>query len=789
MAPSSHRTEVRVQGRRLGLTNLDKVLYPLSGTTKGEVIDYLARIAPRLLPQLKNRPVTRKRWVDGVGTPEQPGSSFFNKDLGAQAPDWIIRRTLEHREHSNDYPLVDGEAALVWFAQLATLEFHVPPWRFDAHGVPQRPDRLVLDLDPGPGAGLVECVEVARLLRPLLSDMGMAPVPVTSGSKGLHLYAPLDGTHEAADVTAVARELARHLQSEHPDLVVSQMKKTLREGKVLIDWSQNNAAKTTIAPYSPRGRFEPTVAAPRTWDELGDPHFGQLTMEQVLDRLDEPDPFNMFGTDGRDGDRLAVYRSKRDARRTPEPVPEASPVDGAGRSFVIQEHHARRLHYDVRLEHEGVLVSWAVPKGPPTDPHTPRLAVQTEDHPLEYGAFEGTIPQGEYGAGSVRIWDTGEYEEIAWVEGEKIVVRLHGRPDGPLGGTPRQFAFIRTGERWLMRATTDDPGPEFRPMLATRGTTADLRGGTEWSFEMKWDGVRAFAMIGRDGVRLTSRNGHEMTSTFPELAHDLEGSGVVPGTVLDGEIVALDRRGRPSFAKLQRRLGVSGEEARRAADRQPVHLMVFDVVSSGGADLTGLSYRDRRARLGELVDETSSERIHVPPTHHGDLTEALEVSARLGLEGVVAKRCDGPYRSGRRSETWIKITHERTQEVVVGGWRPGRGSRSSTLGSLLVGVPGHDGTLDYLGRVGSGFGDDDLVSARRRLDRLARRTSPFSDVPVDAASDARWVTPRLVGEVTYREVTAQGRLRHPVWRGWRFDKDPADVVWEEASAGPAEQDA
>ena len=248
------------------LTNLDKVLYPETGTTKGEVIDYYSRIAPLLIPHVIGRPVTRLRWPEGVAE-----SSFFAKDLERGAPDWVQRMPIPHSTGAKDYPLIGDVATLVYLAQVASLELHVPQWRFDADGGRGNPDRIVLDLDPGPGVGLAECAEVARWARDILHGMGLELLPVTSGSKGIHLYAALPGTQTSEQVTLVARELARAIEADHPDLVVAQMAKVERPGRVFIDWSQNNGAKTTIAPYSLRGRARPTVAAPRTWDELDDP--------------------------------------------------------------------------------------------------------------------------------------------------------------------------------------------------------------------------------------------------------------------------------------------------------------------------------------------------------------------------------------------------------------------------------------------------------------------------------------------------------------------------------------
>ncbi|MBV1781354.1 ATP-dependent DNA ligase [Paeniglutamicibacter sp. ABSL32-1] len=810
MARAKEQT-VSVAGRRLRVSNLDKVLYPETGTTKGEVMHYLAEVAGVLLPQASWRPATRKRWVDGVGTAQNPGKVFFRKDLEDSAPDWIPRANITHKDHVNTYPLANEPAVLAWFAQLAALEIHVPQWRFDEHLKPMNPDRMVLDLDPGPGAGLEQCAEVAFLCRELLEGMDLDSYPVTSGSKGIHLYAALDGRHTSDEVSQVAKALAAQLQGEHPGLVVSDMKKSLREGKVLLDWSQNSAAKTTICPYSLRGREHPTVAAPRTWEEIGAPGLKQLDFHDVLERVHElMDPIAPLGRSlGGDRDRLAEYRSKRDAAKTPEPVPAEAPHaagPGSLSRFVIQEHHARALHWDLRIEHSGVLVSWAVPKGPPLEPAVNRLAVMTEDHPLDYATFEGRIPRGQYGAGTMKIWDTGDCEIEKWREGSEVIAVLHGRPDGGLGGVPRRFALVNTPgmgdeKNWLLQLMKDQPGQrkqagkeargtatppapapaapdaEPAPMLAQAGTREDIDPDEAWAYEMKWDGYRALATVDGAAASLRSRNGHSFEGRFPELQ---EVAKLAPdGAVLDGEIVALDSSGRPDFGMLQNRN--SGNGSGKGGKPAPVHLMLFDALrlpndkTGEPEDLTALPYATRRERLGAQV--RTGKHVHIPEAHDGSLDQALDTSTELGLEGIVAKRLDGRYRPGKRTGDWVKIKHDRHQEVVVIGWRHGKGNRADTIGSLLLAVPA-DGELHYAGRVGTGFTDRQLREVRARLERLRRKTPPARDVPAADSHDAVWVSPRLVGEVGYGELTGGKRLRHPVWRGWREDKEPAQVRWE-----------
>lgn len=831
--------QVSIDGHRLKLTSLDKVYYPETGTTKGEVLDYYARIAPYLIRHARDRIATRKRWVDGVGTPEKPGNVFFEKDLPEGAPSWIPSRAINHSTGTKHYPLIQDQATLMYLAQMASLELHIPQWRVlpgssDPGTITSEtryPDRMVFDLDPGEGRELADCVEVAHLVRELLNGMGLEVFPLTSGSKGVHLYAPLDGSSTSQQVSDVAHELARSLESDHPKLIVSAMKKTLRKNKVFIDWSQNSASKTTVAPYSMRGRFAPTVAAPRTWEELDDPaSVEHLRFEEVLERIDdlgdllEPlaeragadDAGDIEDAEPKDApqDRLTTYRSMRDPDKTPEPVPDRHGTSSDELIFVIQEHHARRLHWDLRLEHEGVLVSWALPKGPPTDPKRNHLAIQTEDHPIEYATFEGTIPKGEYGGGEMTIWDWGTYEVEKWRDGKEVTAILHGQPDGGLGGT-KEFALFNTGEHgpnddparnWMIhlkesaaKQTTSkakedskkqqqspakkmpdqaDPA-DYPPMLATLGKIDSVRhDADDWAFEMKWDGVRAIATVQAatdddpGAVTLTSRNGLDMTDTYPELVELAR--CVKHNCVLDGEIVAFGDGGNPEFGRLQRRIKLTkSKDIEQERDKTPVYLMVFDVLRTNGESLLRTPYAQRRQRLFEVVSE--GDNIYVPEAFDGSLDDAMDSSRKLKLEGVLAKKKDSVYLPGKRTKTWLKLKHSMSREVLIVGWRDGKGGRQNTFGSLLLGAHDDDGELTYMGRVGTGFDMHQLRSIRNQLDNITRKTPPV-EVPADQRRDAHWVTPKLVADVEYGGITRDGRLRHPVWRGLRDDIDPEDVT-------------
>ncbi len=442
-------------------------------------------------------------------------------------------------------------------------------------------------------------------------------------------------------------------------------------------------------------------------------------------------------------------------------------------SFVIQEHHARSLHWDLRLERDGVYVSWAVPKGLPADKATNHLAVHVEDHPLEYGSFHGTIPKGEYGAGEVTIWDKGTYEATKWTDRE-VKFHLHGeRVDA-------RFVLFKTrGDDWMIHR--EDPAPEgweplpdlVLPMLAVAGGLPPERG-TDWRYEFKWDGVRTIAYVEGGRARLVSRGEHDRTAAYPEIRRLGEALGSRQA-VLDGEIIALDAQGRPSFEALQPRMLVDdAARARRLAATVPVTYMVFDLLHLDGRSTLTLPYVERRRRLDELG--LADDHWTVPASHEGPGADVLAAARAAGLEGVVAKRADSPYRAGQRSSDWVKVKLQRTQSVVIGGFTAPKGSRTG-FGALLVGIPGEDG-LGYAGKVGTGFSEQAITDLLARLRPLRRPRQPFDPpVPPADAADATWVQPDLVGEVRFTDWTRAGRLRQPAWLGLR-DMAPSDVVRE-----------
>ncbi len=474
---------------------------------------------------------------------------------------------------------------------------------------------------------------------------------------------------------------------------------------------------------------------------------------------------------------LEQYKEKRDFKKTPEP--EGATGKAAARKtklprFVVQEHHATSLHWDFRLERDGVLVSWAVPKGIPPDPKRNHLAVHVEDHPLSYFDFAGEIPEGNYGAGQVSVWDTGTYEVIKWTEREVMVV-LHGkRVEG------RYVLFHTGGKNWMIHRMDPPQDPGWEPMperiepMAAKLALGIPRDQERYGFEFKWDGVRGVAFCSGGRLRLQSRTLEDITARYPELREMAAAIGSRE-LVLDGEVIAVDKSGRPSFELLQGRIGLVNEaDIRRKMREIPVGYVIFDLLYSDGHSTLSLPYRERRRLLEALALKGRSWQT--PPSTFGDGEATLVASKKLGFEGLMAKRLDSTYQPGKRSEAWLKIKNHQGQELVIGGWLPGSGAREGRIGSLLVGY--HDGPrLVYAGKVGTGFSEKTLERLQSLLEPLRRAQSPF-EAGRAPPKGAVFVEPKLVGEFEFSEWTRSGQLRQPSFKGLREDKDPRAVVRE-----------
>lgn len=518
-------------------------------------------------------------------------------------------------------------------------------------------------------------------------------------------------------------------------------------------------------------------------------------------------------------DQLQTYREKRDFSRTPEPDGSASASKGSGNSFVIQKHDATRLHYDFRLELDGVLKSWAVTKGPSLNPSDKRLAVRTEDHPLDYGSFEGVIPDG-YGKGTVMLWDQGTWEpQDDPHEGLKkgsLKFTLNGQR--LTGG----FALVRMKskkksdrENWLLIKERDDhidedndprdiwtdsvtSGRDFKEIeIAAASGDAGIHGedadqelpdfvkpqlaslrdspptGDDWVHEMKFDGYRIQALVSGPRVKLISRNGKDYTDKYPGIVRALSGLNL-PKAILDGELVALDDEGHSNFSLLQ-------AATKKGADADLAYF-AFDLLHKNGKDLRKKPLLERKSMLKNLLDE-DSHKLRYSDHIDGDGERIVGKACAMGMEGIISKKADGKYTSDRGTQ-WIKSKCLGRDEFIIAGYRESD-KRGRPFASLLLGEY-EDGKLIYRGRVGTGFDEETLSDLSAKFKSLTRKTSPFNTLPSDAKRRAVWLTPKLVCEIEYTEQTPDGHLRHPNYLGLRDDKAAEDVISQAEKADMVE---
>jgi bifunctional non-homologous end joining protein LigD len=477
--------------------------------------------------------------------------------------------------------------------------------------------------------------------------------------------------------------------------------------------------------------------------------------------------------------RLREYERKRDPKKTKEPFPSGRRGRKTkGPIFVVQRHDARRLHYDFRLERDGALASWAVPKGVPLEPGQQHLAVHVEDHPLEYATFHGEIPAGQYGAGSVEIWDNGTYELLEEKPNGGLTVRLHGKKlegvwalvPAKLSGDPKNWLILRKREDG---AAPSGPRRTYKPMLATLEDEKHMPRGEDWEFEIKWDGYRIVATVSGGEVQLRTRKEQDYTERFANVAKELAKALKTPDCVVDGEVCALDEEGRPSFSAMQ-----------QAKPGTPIVYYVFDLLEVDGEPVIDLPLSERRSRLKKLLDGRNRTAVFSQPFDDGPALLAAAKERRL--EGIMGKRVDSRYLPGKRTRDWLKFKTHGEQELVIAGYTRGKGRREGSFGSLVLATNGPDG-LEWVGNVGTGFDEAEIERLLKKLRPLERKGPPFPQepkMPRVKKGDVAWVEPKLVAEVSFAEWTHDGRLRAPVYHGLREDKDASEVRRELPGEAP-----
>ena len=850
---------------KLVITHPDRVLYPGGRFTKAQVVEYYLKISRYLLPHFKQRPVTLKRFPAGVH-----GEFFYEKDAPGFTPDWIEITAVPRREGGPDirYIMINDAAALGWLANIGSLELH--PFLHRAPAL-DTPASVVFDLDPGEGADILACAEAAFLLKDLLERLQLESFVKVSGSKGLQLYVPLNTSVTYDSTQPFARAVAQMLEQQHPKLIVSEMAKNLRHNKVFIDWSQNADHKTTVGVYSLRAKRErPFVSMPVDWPELrsacrrkkaedlyfspndalqrvsdsGDLFAPVLKLKQRLpEQFVAESPRKPRGR--RPARSLDEYDAKRNFTRTAEPAPEAPrrSRQGSRRRFVVQKHAASHLHYDFRLEMLDVLKSWAVPRRLPLKLDDVRSGFQTEDHPVDYLDFEGVIPEGEYGGGTVMVWDIGTYEVLDgnYWKGA-LTVFLTGKK---LRG---EWTITRTDEgggektKWLISKTAKPnkrlTSKQEETSVVTGRTMEQIAGEKTrtWRSDRAANTASSVAAVDdrrkapKRSAASSSRNRRRLQVRSPEFIPPMKATPVekLPGgdewiyevkwdgyralALKHGESVRLlslkNKVLSGDFPDVVRAVSgvkadtavLDGEVVAISADGKPSFQMLqnrglagrdwhivyyaFDLLNLDGEDLTRLPLVQRKARLREVV--TGSE-VRYSAELVGEPAAVVASIENAGLEGVMAKRRDSKYQARARSADWLKLRLGHAQEFVIGGFNPD----GETFQSLLVGY--YEGRkLIFAGKVRQGFNPSSRRKLFSALEPLATGHCPFANLPsskkshfgegvtADDMKKLKWLKTKLVAQVRFAEWTTYGLLRHATFLGLRHDKDAREVVREDA---------
>ena len=748
-----------VDGFKLKLSNLQKVLYPSLGLTKAEVIQYYLSMAPRILRYIQDRPLTVIRFPDGVG-----GKSFYSKDKPDWTPEWIDSMLIQHENKLIDYLTASNTASIVWLANLACLELH--PTQFTADNK-MKPDLMIIDLDPDVGIPFERVKEMAFLVNKFFENYGYTGFIKTSGGKGLHIHFPIIPEADYDQVTEEIKSLARIFVSQHTSLSTLQINKEKRKGKILIDIYRNHLTNTTVAPFSLRGKVGAPISMPFFWDDLEaidrSNYFNVKNYKSYLDKKgdawqnwrDAETSLHSLKTQiaisAEDiDDRLKLYLNKRNFKETPEPPPKIDLKDK--NKFCIQIHNATNLHYDLRLEDNGVLLSWAIPKGLPYEKGEKRLAIRTEDHPIKYLHFEGTIPRGSYGAGKMWLFDNGK---INWIK--KKERSLHFELVGHRIKNKFKLYQTKTEDQWLIECEKSEGIDHLNisPMLAE--TSKEIPTGRKYRFEVKWDGIRAVIYINNDEIKIISRGGRDITKSFPEF-QNLDAFKFEQG-ILDTEIVVLDEEGKPAFHDVISRMHQGGEQSiLNASKKKPATCYVFDLLYLDGISVMDAPQFKRREWLEANMTVTQQFRFSKSFADGKELFDAIQSQ---GMEGIIAKNQNGLYRPGQRTRDWFKIKCRFKDTAFIIGYTKGKGDRSDVFGALHLAKMQEEKYV-YMGKVGTGFDSKKLKSLHSRLSSVIKSVKLIED-KIEEESRTVWIKPIFSCEIEYASMSSNGTYREPVF--------------------------
>ena len=765
---------VTIGKRKVELSNLDKVLFPEDNILKAEVIEYYLKIAPTLLNHVKGRALTLIRFPDGIH-----GEMFYQKSRPEWAPEWIEFAKLG-KEEKKDYIIATEPATLVWLANLASLELHQLHSRKPNF---ECPDYMVFDLDPPEGHDFRKVVPIALGIKEAVETLGYTAFVKTTGGKGIHICCPLEPKWDFHTVFEAAQLIAQPFVDRHPNETTLHIKKEARKGRVLIDIYRIRSGQSIVSPYSMRGRVGAPVSMPLTWDELASlqnpkDHNMRNALEKVLNDGDAWEGIGAYAVEihtqrkkvipkelppnkkRKTPAQLESYEKKRDFEKTAEP--DAKIIEGSGSNFVVHRHHASHLHYDLRLEQDGVLKSWAVPRGLPPHPGVKRLAVQTEDHPMKYLTFDGKIPKGQYGGGDMWIYALGKYQ-ITKDKKDGFYFRLNSKE---VNGEYRIYKI--KAKEWLLERV-DTPQINYlndiiEPMLSDISEAVPK--GDDYLYEVKWDGIRAIISLEDGQVRIRSRNHNDITKQFPEL-QVADKAFRANCALFDVEIVCLDKDGKPDFKKVIHRLMSTGDtNIQKLSKSSPSYCYIFDCLYMDGRSLVGEPLIRRKEWLKDAVRNDMPYRVSESMDDGDSLFEAAREHS---LEGIMAKKKDGKYLPGRRSDLWLKIKVRQTAECALIGYTPGKGNRSQTFGSLQI-AEKVNGELHYRGKVGTGFDDAMMKEVLVALKKQKQTKKPsLKGGKIVDEKVTEWIDPKLVVEVSYSMLTTDKMFREPVFLRLRPD--------------------
>lgn len=741
----------QIDGQSVKLTNLQKTLYPSVGVVKAELIQYYMQVADYILPYLQGRLMTLIRYPDGV-----EAHKFYSKNKPTWTPEWIASGKTDEAD-DNVYIILNDKASLVWAANLASLELHHMTVRADKI---DRPDFFIFDLDPPASASFEVVKAIALKLKPFLEGYGYKPFVKTSGSKGLHIYVPIAPTASQSEVVEAVKDLAKTFVASNPETTLL-LNKSKRGTRVLLDIYRNNKSQTCAAPFSTRGRSGAPVSMPILWEDLPKVTSSkQYNIRSAIEALSTGNPWANFFTsrsrlhtkrDQTVAIDLKAYENKRDFDKTAEPSPVLN--YGANDQYVIQLHDASNLHYDLRLEKDGTLLSWAIPKGMPVDKGVKRLAIQTEPHPVKYLDFEGVIPANEYGGGTMWIFERGTYQ----MESHKSKSIKFSLDNGTYAGSYKMYNT--KDKQWIIEKLTDlnlIASQDVRPMLAS--STSKLPSSSKYFFEIKWDGIRVTVTKSGKSCKIISRSGKDLTHAFPLIENAILESEP-ENMVIDGEIVVLDKDAKPVFSKVISRMHTKGSAAiERAAKVNPACLYAFDMMYLDGKDIRSKPIETRRDWLKINLDLGTFLRY----------SEAFDDGKQLydgvihhGLEGIMCKVKGAPYQSGARTTHWIKMKPRIPDTAIVIGYTQGQGDRQGLMGAIHLAKKKND-ELVYMGKVGTGFDQAKLKSLTALLKEAQTVPKPIKD-QIEEPHRTQWIESIYQADITYTSMTNNDTYREPVF--------------------------